>query len=177
MSLREPLRDFQRRLADRLQLASDEGVKAAWLAVEAGAGRYLLPLAQAGEIFPADRLHPVPYTQPWFLGVASLRGTLYAVADLAGLMTRNGDGLLSPPAIRAQAQWITLNPMLDMQCALQVDRLAGLRSAEALSQVAAAPDAAPEWFGHAYLDPSGARWQALDLGALSQQAVFLRISG
>ncbi len=175
LPLREPLRNFQRRLADRLQAASDEAVKAAWLAVEAGGAHYLLPLAQAGEIFPAALPHPVPYTQSWFLGVASLRGTLYAVADLAGLVDRNRDGRVVPLGPRPQAQWVTLNTCLEVQCALQVDRLAGLRSAEAFAPPQAADDAAPAWWGGTYLDPSGIRWQALDLLALSQEPDFLRI--
>ncbi len=175
MSDREPLRAFQRRLADRLQAAPDAGVKAAWLAVEAGGGRYLLPLAQAGEIFPAQPLHPVPYTQSWLLGVASLRGNLHAVADLAGLVTRNRDGLLPSSAPRADAQWVTLNPLLDVQCALRIDRLVGLRSAEAFASSAPASGPAPAWFGATWLDAGGLPWQALDLQALSREPGFLRI--
>jgi hypothetical protein len=54
-----------------------EGVSvAAWLAVQAGGRDYLLPLNQAGEIFPWTGVQPVPYTQAWFLGIANLRGAL-----------------------------------------------------------------------------------------------------
>lgn len=175
MSDREPLRVFQRRLADRLQAAPDTRVKAAWLAVEAGGGRYLLPLAQAGEIFPAQHLHPVPYTQSWLLGVASLRGNLHVVADLAGLVTRNRDGLLPSCAPGSDAQWVTLNPLLDVQCALRIDRLVGLRSAEAFAGTAPAPGQPPAWFGDTWLDTHGLSWQSLDLQALSRQPGFLRI--
>jgi twitching motility protein PilI len=77
MANREALRDLQSRLAGRLQAARSEGVSvAAWLAVQAGGRDYLLPLNQAGEIFPWTGVQPVPYTQAWFLGIANLRGAL-----------------------------------------------------------------------------------------------------
>ena len=41
--------------------------------------KYLFPLGHAGEIFPWTPPQPVPYTEPWFLGVANLRGGLYGV--------------------------------------------------------------------------------------------------
>ncbi|RYF36772.1 MAG: chemotaxis protein CheW, partial [Comamonadaceae bacterium] len=82
MANREALRELQSRLATRMQAARAEGVQASWLAVEAAGSRYLFPLAQSGEIFPYAAPQHVPYTQPWFLGVANLRGGLYGVVDL-----------------------------------------------------------------------------------------------
>ena len=74
MANREALRELQNRLASRLQAARTEGVQASWLAVEAAGARYLFPLTQSGEIFPFASAQPVPYTQPWFLGVANRSG-------------------------------------------------------------------------------------------------------
>ena len=48
MSSKQALREFQSRLAERLQSARTAGVAASWLAVEAGAARLLLPLSHAG---------------------------------------------------------------------------------------------------------------------------------
>ena len=85
MAHREALKELQTRLAARLQAAKAENITvASWLAVESGERRFLLPLAQAGEISAWAGVQPVPYTQPWFLGVANLRGTLTGVVDLAG---------------------------------------------------------------------------------------------
>ena len=69
MANREALRELQTRLATRLQAARNEGLSVSWLAVEAGGAHYLLSLAQSGEIFPWANIQPVPYTQPWFMGV------------------------------------------------------------------------------------------------------------
>ena len=48
-----------------------------------GAERYLLDLTQAGEIVPLAPLRAVPLTQPWYLGLANIRGNLVGVIDLA----------------------------------------------------------------------------------------------
>ena len=55
----------------------------AWLAVEVAGTGLLLPLHQAGEIFPLPPMLPLAHSQPWFLGVANLRGGLHGVVDLA----------------------------------------------------------------------------------------------
>ncbi len=184
MADREALRDFQRRLADRLQAAPAAGVQSAWLAVEAGGTRYLIPLAQAGEIFPAAVVHPVPYTQPWFLGVASLRGTLHGVVDLACFL-RPPAGPAAPAASSApavpsavpdpEAQWVTLSASLDVQCALRVDRLIGLRGRDAYPTARPPLEGAPDWLGRVLQDAGGTPWQTLDLQRLSQRPQFLQI--
>jgi twitching motility protein PilI len=93
MANREALRELQSRLASRLQAARTEGVQASWLAVEAAA-QVPVPAAQSGEIFPYRPAQHVPYTQPWFLGVANLRGGLYGVVDLASYVTGQRAGPL-----------------------------------------------------------------------------------
>ena len=174
MANREALKDFQARLAVRLQEARDEGVSvSSWLAVESAGGHFLLPLAQLGEIFPWGGAQPVPYTQAWFMGVTSLRGTLTGVVDLAGLL-----GAVQPRSEQAllEASVRALNGALEVNAALLVDRLAGLRGVQAF--VASEPSAqgSPVYFGSAYVDEQGMRWQELDLQALSRHPAFLSIS-
>ena len=76
MAKGQALRNLQTRLAQRLQEAQTQGSNTSWLAVEVGQARYLLPLELAGEIFPPVNTQKVPYTAPWFMGVANLRGLL-----------------------------------------------------------------------------------------------------
>lgn len=175
MANREALRELQTRLANRLQAARAEGVQASWLAVEAAGARYLFPLAQSGEIFPFASAQHVPYTQKWFLGVANLRGGLYGVVDLAGFVSGR------PPAVRsdvghAESRLVALNAALEVNCALLVDRLAGLRNLEAFTSSSEAPEGSPAYFGSGYTDAAGAYWQEINLQALSQQPQFLSIS-
>lgn len=175
MANREALRELQSRLATRLQAARTEGVQASWLAVEAAGARYLFPLAQSGEIFPFANAQPVPYTQKWFLGVANLRGGLHGVVDLASYV----GGRAPVPrneAIRAESRLVALNALLEVNCALLIDRLAGLRNLEAFTASCDAPEGAPGYFGSGYTDSSGTYWQEINLQTLSQQPQFLSIS-
>jgi twitching motility protein PilI len=175
MANREALRELQSRLAERLQLARTEGTQASWLAVEAGGARYLLPLAQAGEIFPSSAAQPVPYTQAWFLGVANLRGGLWGVADLAGFVGTRAPGLRSDAA-RAESRLVALNAVLEVNCAVLVDRLAGLRGLDGFTSSCAAPDGSPPYFSSGYTDAAGSYWQEINLQALSRDPRFLSIS-
>lgn len=174
MAQREALKELQTRLAARLQEAKTRDIAvASWLAVESGGRHFLLPLAQSGEIFPWAGVLPVPYTQSWFLGVANLRGTLTGVVDLAGLLAavqpRSEQALL-------ESSLLVLNAALEVNAALLVDRLLGLRSAQAFVASEPPGDQAPAYFGTTYIDAQGMRWQELNLQALSEHPAFLSIS-
>ena len=175
MANREALRELQSRLASRLQTARTEGVQAGWLAVEAAGRKYLFPLTQAGEIFPYAATQAVPYTQGWFLGVANLRGGLYGVIDLASYVSGTPPALRSD-AGRAESRRVALNSLLEVNCALLIDRLAGLRNTDAFVASGAAPDGSPDYFGSGYTDASGVYWQEINLQTLSQQPQVLSIS-
>ena len=70
---------------------------------------------------------------------------------------------------------LALNPLLDTNCALLVDRLLGLRTTEAFIGSSAAGAEAPPFFGHRYTDADGKQWQELNLQDLSQHPSFLGI--
>jgi twitching motility protein PilI len=175
MANREALRELQSRLASRLQAARTEGVQAGWLAVESAGSKFLFPLAQSGEIFPFTAPQQVPYTQGWFLGVANLRGGLFGVVDLASFVTGQAPAQRTD-AVRAESRLVALNALLEVNCSLLVDRLAGLRNTDAFVSSNDAPEGSPEYFGSGYTDASGAYWQEINLQALSQQPQFLSIS-
>ena len=174
MANRQALRELQSRLAERLQVARTQGVAPSWLAVEAGDKKYLLPMEQAGEIFPWVATQPVPYTQSWFLGVANLRGGLFGVVDLASYV--NGQPLAAKTELaRKESRLVALNSALDINCALLIDRLAGLRNQAAFKDFSEKAPDAPEFFGNQYVDQNGATWQEINLQLLAQQAHFLTI--
>jgi twitching motility protein PilI len=175
MANREALRELQSRLATRMQAARAEGVQASWLAVESAGTRYLFPLAQAGEIFPFTAAQHVPYTRPWFLGVANLRGGLYGVVDLAAYVGARPAGARIDTG-RAESRLVALGATLEVNCALLVDRLAGLRNADAFTASTGPVEGAPSWQGASFTDASGAVWQEINLQSLSQQPEFLSIS-
>lgn len=175
MAKREALRELQNRLAQRLQAALTELPTASWLAVHCGGLGLIFPLRSAGEIFTAAGVLPVPHTQPWFLGVANLRGGLHGVVDLAGFL-----GLRSRPlaldSLGDQARLLALNPATGGHCAVLVDRLAGLRNLAQLTLLPDAPQARPGFAGARYRDTQGQEWQEIDLAELAQQEQFLGIA-
>ncbi len=176
MANRQALRELQTRLAARLQQARTEGVAAGWLAVELMGRKCLLPLAQSGEIFPIATVQKVPYTNHWFMGVANLRGGLYGIVDLASFisgaaMQRNFDS-----GIREQARLIALNSAMEVNCALLIDRLGGLRGVADFVSREAAPEGSPYFMSAQYIDKAGQTWTELDLQQLASSTEFLGIA-
>ena len=175
MAKREALRELQARLASRLQAARTEGISVNWLAVRAGGRNFLFPLGQSGEIFPVSHMQTVPYSQSWFPGVHNIRGGLFGVVDFAGFIAQTA-GLARTEPVAAEPSVVTLNAALEVNCALQVDSLAGLRGADAFQSSQPPAPTAPEYFGTCYVTASAERWQEIDLRALSQNPAFLTIS-
>jgi twitching motility protein PilI len=175
MANREAIRDLQTRLAGRLQSARTAGASVSWLAVRAGGANYLLPLGQSGEIYPLTNLQSVPYSKLWFRGVLNIRGGLYGVVDIAGFLGEAASVARTEPAAQ-EPSVVTLNPALDVNCALQVDALLGLRSADAFASSSPADGTGPAFFGSTYLDAAGEQWQEIDLRSLSVSPQFLSIS-
>jgi twitching motility protein PilI len=175
MANREALRELQSRLAERLQLARTEARQQSWLAVECAGQGLLVPLPTAGEIFPVGTLLPVPHTQPWFMGVANLRGGLHGVADLAaflGLRPAVGarrSARTGPPAGLQRHRGFALRgaggpPGRPAQC-----RATDGRSRRQTSHARPLP-------ARSYQDAEGRRWQEIDLAALARHEQFLAIA-
>jgi twitching motility protein PilI len=175
MANKEALRELQTRLAERMQVARNEPAAHAWLAVECAGQGLLLPLEQAGEIFNAGRVMAVPHTRAWFSGVANLRGGLHGVVDLAvflGLRERGAQEHGSEGA-----RLVALNPSLGVNCALLVDKLAGLRHQKDLSdRVDDSTAARPAFAGTRWRDSQGRHWQEIGLAALAADMQFLAIA-
>ncbi|EFK97434.1 Twitching motility signal transduction protein, partial [sediment metagenome] len=124
--------------------------------------------------FAVPPLLAMPHTQPWFAGVANLRGGLHGVVDLAAFLglraAAPGEG------VREQGRLVALNPALGSQCALLVDRLAGLRGAEQLRAEPPGAAARPAFAGAVWCDAEGRAWQEIDLAALAANEQFLGIA-
>lgn len=174
MARKEALRDLQIRLAERLKLARSEGPSAAWLAVRLGADNYLFPLAQSGEIFSLATIVRVPYVRPWFVGVVNLRGGLFGVVDLAGFMSR-AQPLVRAEQLGALARLVTFNAELEVNGALMVDALIGLRRQDAFVRVVPAAADAPDYFGQRFVDAEDVSWQEINMQLLAKNPEFLTI--
>ena len=164
---RARLRQYQEQLLERMQAArTSSGARAHQLGVEIGGMRYLLNLVEAGEIVPLPPLAAVPLTQPWYLGLANVRGNLLGVVDLARYFDpAAGQAGAKAGVPAAGARLVTFAPGLGFPCALLVGRVVGLRHAA---------DMAP---GDGRLrDAEGHEWTPLSLAALAREERFLQVA-
>ena len=79
--------------------------------------------------------------------------------------------------MREQSRLVGFNEAFDINCALMVDRLSGLRSAEALTRDADDGAARPAFVGARLRDAAGRSWQELLLSELAGTDAFLKIVG
>ncbi len=179
MANKEALRELQSRLAERLQAARTQERGKSWLAVECGGHGLLFTLKDAGEIFTPVPISPVPHVQRWFMGVANLRGHLHGVVDLAGFL-----GLRRPVEPvregvrehgRDPSRLVVFNASMELNCALWVDRLAGLRSEAQLTPEPEDGTPRPAFVGARLRDAAGTVWQELHLAELAGEERFLSI--
>ncbi|MDN2708294.1 chemotaxis protein CheW [Janthinobacterium sp. SUN118] len=166
------LRQYQLQLLERVQAARSGALAARKeLGVMLGGRRCLLDLTQLGEIvIPAGlSIQGVPLAQDWYLGLATMRGRLTAVVDLARYM---GEAAC---VAGSDSRIITFSPRLGMNCALLVERVLGLRQQRGMQSVCL-PDAPPHaslpWVAQLLRDGEGEQWLRLDLALLAQSARF-----
>ncbi|HMS27634.1 MAG TPA: chemotaxis protein CheW [Burkholderiaceae bacterium] len=177
MSKRQSLRDLQSRLAEKLEAAKSGagGTAASWLAVDANGSKFLFPLSQSGEIYPLTPTHQVAHTKDWFIGVANLRGALFGIADFDGFL-KNTKPVPRPVQKLSDVRFVTLSAAIEMNCALQVDKLDGLRGMSSFKKSEPPTATSPAYFGHVYTDLNDAKWQEINLQILAQQDEFLNIN-
>ena len=115
----------------------------------------------------------MPLTQPWFLGLANIRGNLYSVVNLAGFL---GHETVVTHGASGQSRLILFGPRAgDLNVGVVVESVLGLRNVADLTPVASFPDA-PAWYGQRWADPDGGAWQEFDLARLAADETFLRVS-
>jgi twitching motility protein PilI len=163
------LRTFQQELASRLAAKTAAQVESSRLGLAANGMHWLLRLADAGEVITVPPLVTVPMTKPWFLGVANIRGNLFGVVDFAGFLSGAPE-----PASSATRLVLFGSRAGDLNAALLVQRVLGLRNLAELAPAAAAPDA-PSWYLQRWMDGDGTPWQEIDLARLARCPEFLQV--
>lgn len=183
MSKRLNLREYQQNLIDQLQAEHLSVARVSTLGVQIAGQNRLVDMADVGEVLPLPALTVVPFTKPWFRGVANVRGNLYGVVDVAAYQQSGADPFVLRQAQEAQdrlrlgsgqASGDIYNRILlvagryAFNVALLVDNVLGLRDARTWRQ--SEVDGQIE-----YQDEQGTLWQKLDVSALLGQAEFLQI--
>ena len=165
------LRSFQRELASRLATKTAAQVESSRLGLACGGAQWLIRLADAGEVITVPQVASVPLTQPWFLGIANIRGNLYTVIDFGAFLGREA----SVAGGAGQSRLILFGPRTgELRSGIVVPRVLGLRNLAELAP-AAPPTDGPEWFGQRWMDAEGGAWQEIDLARLAQDPGFLRV--
>ncbi len=159
------LREFQARLTERLRHASVSS-ETAQLGVAIGERRWLVDLAEAGEIAPVPgTIAEVPLTRSWLRGLVNLRGNLYAVSDLARFADE-GD----TPIVK-ESRLLAFSTRLGVNAALLVTRMLGLHATTRMQALEDVP--ARSWQGRRYVDAEGRDWTELSLSRLAADERFL----
>jgi len=163
------LREFQQSVVAKLQALGQggEAPPSSKLGLQAGDQYWLVELADVGEVIPPPELTYVPLSQPWFAGVANVRGNLYSVADFSAFC--GGE----PVSVSTDKRLVLAHPKFMVNAGLLVSRLLGLRHADQL-QPRDIPAGAAPWVCAAYTDSEGHQWQELNVQALVNDHGFLQ---
>ncbi len=148
-----------------------KGASATHLALMIGEDRYLVELAEAGEIvpMPSASIMQVPLTRDWFLGVVNVRGALFTVVDLARFMGGN----FTP--LSKESRLLTLSPSLTFNATLVVSRMLGLRNVAAMTAVPEKQIIDKPWLSEQFRDAEGQTWRRLSLSKLVSSSSFLMV--
>jgi twitching motility protein PilI len=162
MAKRLTLREFQQNLIDQLQAENLSAARVSMLGVQIAGQNRLVDMTDVAEVLPLPLLTVVPFTKPWFRGVANVRGNLYGVVDVAAyLKIGAASGDINNRILLVAGRY-------SFNVALLVENVLGLRDVRTWQQI--------EVEGQIeYQDEHGILWRKLDVSALLEQAEFLQI--
>lgn len=167
MTKKVSLREFQAHLASRLSGDSKKDASGL-LGIQSGAQFWLLNLSDSGEIIPLPALVTVPLAKPWFVGLANVRGNMYAVTDFSAFQGNE------VTAQNADSRLLLIGTRHSNNAALLVTRVLGLRNVNDLESMETPADAAL-WHSQSYADKEGRSWRMLDVKKLLANEAFMNI--
>jgi twitching motility protein PilI len=160
------LREFSTQLAQRLKEAPGMATEPTRLAVRVGSENFLVEMGVAGEIVPLADIAPVPWTKPWYRGLANVRGRLIGVVDLLQLTGRD-------PLPPDQAQQILVfGEGLSVNAGILITRAFGIRNLKDLTPLPAAGESTSDWEQVRYRGADGVAFTELDLRELARSPAF-----
>lgn len=170
MARKTSLREFQQAVAQRLRDLSASRSLASKLGFQVGNQNWMVSLTDVSEVIPVPAIMPVPMTEPWFRGVANVRGKLYSISDLSrfqgGVDTTSG----------VERRVILTTDRIIEGSGLLVSRMLGLRNPD---QFSAEPlqdaDAMQPWIRARMRDAAGTIWLEMDLTKLAASQRFLNV--
>jgi twitching motility protein PilI len=168
MARKVGLREFQIQVAERLRTAATRKTLSSKLGFQVGSRNWFVALEQVSEVIPVPQPMAVPLTQPWFRGVANVRGKLYSIVDFAQFQ---GNEPIGPGMER---RVVLISEKLVGGAGIVVSRMLGLRNPDQFAP-APRPADAPPWIRAVYTDAADIGWTELDLPALVKEPRFLEV--
>lgn len=166
MADKQSLRDFQTQLAEKLKAAQVASGPSSKLGFIAGGRNWVVSLEQINEVVTVPELIAVPWAQPWFAGVASVRGALYGCTDLGAFLN------MSEALPQGEAHLLLAHPRFGVNAALRIERTLGLRGVAGLMPEPA-PEGASPWIAAHWRGLDDQVWAELNVGKLVAAPVFL----
>lgn len=162
------LRDYQTSILARLEDAKKAGAEApaGYLGVVIGSKNVLVNLQEISETLPVADIQRVPIVKPWFLGVANVRGVLYAINDLAQMLEN------SFTSISSNARMLLMSDVVTSNVAFVVDRMIGLRKLDDMQLRAEAAEESACLKTQTYQDNENRVWHMLDCDKLVRSKEF-----
>ena len=130
---------------------------------------YLLDMSMTGEIVALPEIAPVPWTKPWFRGLANVRGRLVGVVDLMLMSGR------PPMTAEDSLQLVVMGDVLKVNAALVATRAFGLRNLKDLQPLGTLSDPARPWELERFREADGTTLIELDLRRLVTTEQFSAI--
>lgn len=164
------LQAYQQDILARLKdLAGSTATSSSRLGVKVGGYNGLVSLTDISEVLPVPEVIKVPLTHSWFMGMANVRGNLYALTDLAHFLGNE----IRP--VTHESRVLLVHVRFGVNAGLLVDQLIGLRSIDEMKVQKGVKDK-QAWQLEHYKDPNGQEWVELDLAALLGQKEFMQIA-
>lgn len=140
------------------------------IGVAVGEDRYLIPMAEVSEVIQIPKLAHVPLTQPWFLGLASVRGNLYGITDLGVYLGGN------PVSFNLKSRILLVMPGNKLYGGFTVNSMLGIRDLSEFIPINPAKKKLPKCITAQYKDTEGRQWQELSLFKLIDDEKFLQVA-
>lgn len=170
------LREYQSSILARLEEAKKKGAESAagYLGVVIGERNVLVNLQEISETMPVEEIQPVPLVKAWFLGVANVRGVLYAINDVSLMIGQK------VTTVSSNARLLLMSDAVASHVAFVVEKMIGLRRIEEMTLVkdqSDVPSVQDELSSiclkaEVYQDSESRIWHVLDCHQLVQSKEF-----
>lgn len=163
------LKEYQSSILTRLEQAREAGAvdSSGHLGVMVADKHVLISMEEIVETLPLLTIDPVPLVKPWFLGMANVRGVLYAINDLSELVFSESTKLSSNSRV------ILLNGDIATHVGFVIDRLIGLRNISTMQSVRVETDTTMGVKAERYEDDQHQLWHLIDFKKLVQSPTFI----